>query len=188
MTQIDRDQTPADLTRVAERLERERPTATPLELDHMKLQARTQAMRGARSQAKGSVLKSRVAITAIVALGLFTGGTGTTLALSDSDSGSAAKVQYPSEGGKKGAVLGETQGNGAAPTQGNGAAPKARVLGETQSSGGGAQATRQVVATKADSKLPFTGLAAIPLVVLGLGLIGTGMMLFRSSRRAPTEA
>lgn len=186
MTQIDRDQTPADLTWVAERLERERPTATPLELDHMKLQARTQAMRGARSQAKGSVLKSRVAITAIVALGLFTGGTGTTLALSDSDSGSAAKVQYPSEGGKKGAVLGEAQGNGE--TQGNGAAPNARVLGETQSSGGGAQATRQVVATKADSKLPFTGLAAIPLVVLGLGLIGTGMMLFRSSRRAPTEA
>ncbi len=137
-------------------------------------------MRGARSQAKGSVLKSRVAITAIVALGLFTGGTGTTLALSDSDSGSAAKVQYPGGGGKKGAVLGQTQGSGAA--------PNARVLGETQSSGGGAQATRQVVATKADSKLPFTGLAAIPLVVLGLGLIGTGMMLYRSSRRAPTEA
>ncbi len=38
------------------------------------------------------------------------------------------------------------------------------------------------------SELPFTGLAAVPLIVLGLGLIATGAMLYRSARRAPSEA
>ena len=186
MTQIDRDQTPAELAWVAARLEQERPTASPLELDRMKLQARTQAVRGARSQAKGSVLKSRVAITAILMLGLLTGGTGTTLALSDGNSSNAAQVQYPQEApranqspGGNDRVLGTQQGG-----EGGG-----QVLGTTQSSGAApVQGTKQVSATESDSNLPFTGLAAVPLIVLGLGLILAGTMLYRSARREPAGA
>ena len=198
MTQIDRDQTPAELAWVADRLEQERPTAGPLELDRMKLQARTQAMRGTRSQAKGSVLKSRVAITAILMLGLLTGGTGTTLALSGGGS-NASQVQYPREVQPR-----ETQPQGTQPqetqppetqprdqvlgTQQGGGEGGGQVLGSTQASPDSVQSGQQVAATQGGSNLPFTGLAAVPLIVLGLGLIVTGTMLYRSSRREPSGA
>ncbi len=193
MTKIDRDQTPSDLAWVAERLEQDRPTATPLELDSMKLQARSRAARGARSQAKGSVLKSRVAIAAILMLGLFTGGTGTTLALSG-DSGSAAQVQYSKPGG--GSVLGKQQGpqndspeNGSVlGQQQSGGGDNGRASSATPSSDSPVQRSRQVVATKGGKSLPFTGLAAVPLIVLGLGLIVVGTMLYRNVRREPTGA
>ncbi len=186
MTQNDRDQTPADLAWVAERLERERPIAEPLELDRMKLQARTQARRGARSQAKGSVLKSRVAITAILMLGLVTGGTGTTLAL-DSGTTNAAQRQYgtpnpnPNPGG--GVVAGTQEGT---PRGGGGG----QVAGATQSSGDAVQSSQQVAAAQQGdgSNLPFTGLAAVPLIVLGLALLLVGGMLYRSARRGPSAA
>ena len=187
MTKIDRDRTPADLAWVAERLEQERPTASPLELDRMKLQARAQAVRGARSQAKGSVLKSRVAIAAILMLGLLTGGTGTTLALSGG--GNAAQVQYPPPGG--GQVLGKNEGGGNGPSGGG------QVLGTTQSNPDAVQGSQdavrgsqQVGATQdqVQGDLPFTGLAAVPLIVLGLALVGGGTMLYRSARRQASAA
>ena len=192
MTQNDRDQTTADLAWVAERLDMERPLADSLELDRMKLQARKQAARAARSRPKGSLLKSRVAITAILMLGLVTGGTGTTLALQDGGSSNAAQVQYPREaptgggptgggptgGGPTDRVLGTQQGG-----EGEG-----DVAGTTESSPNPVQGGQQVVAAQSDSNLPFTGLAAVPLIVLGLGLIAAGMMLFRSARREPSGA
>ncbi|MDQ4049531.1 MAG: hypothetical protein M3131_09165 [Actinomycetota bacterium] len=185
MTKIDRDQTPADLVWVAERLEQERPTASPLELDRMKVQARAQAVRGARSQAKGSVLKSRVAIAAILMLGLLTGGTGTTLAL-NGGSGNASQVQYPPPDGQ---VLGKKEGDG------NG--PSGQVLGTSQSNPDAVQGSQdavrgsqQVGATQdqAQGDLPFTGLAAVPLIVLGLALVGGGTMLYRSARQQASAA
>ena len=176
MTTDDRHHETAEFAWVAERLEHERPRATPFELDRMKMRARAQAGRSPRSQQKGSFLKSRVAITAILALGLMTGGTGTTLALSGgSEDGSAAQSQYP--GQRQGDVLGENQGN---PRQGE-------VLGETQSSPSAVQGSGQVAATQGGSSLPFTGLAAVPLILLGLALLGSGLLLLRSTRRAPSE-
>lgn len=193
MTPDDRHQTPADLAWVAERLEHERPRATPLELDRMKVQARAQAFRGARSREKGSFLKSRVAITAILMLGLMTGGTGTTLALSgSSEQGNASQAQYPRQGGS--GTLGGSQAN---PRQGGGGVlgesqesprPRGQVLGQTESSPAAVQGSGQVAATQGGSSLPFTGLAATPLILLGLALLGTGAMLYRSSRRPPSEA
>ena len=187
MTPKDRDQTPADLAWVAERLEQERPTAGPLELDRMKLQVRSQARRGARSQAKGNLLKSRVAITAILMLGLVTGGTGTTLALEGDGQGSAAQVQYPREGG--GNVLGEQRGGGGGENGPGG--ESADVLGATEASpgvGGAVQGSQQVAAADSGDSLPFTGLAAVPLILLGVALLGAGAMLYRSARRAPSAA
>ena len=189
MTPKDRDQTPADLAWVAERLEQERPTAGPLELDRMKLQVRSQARRGARSQAKGNLLKSRVAITAILMLGLVTGGTGTTLALEGDGQGSAAQVQYPREGG--GNVLGEQRGGGGGGGENGPGGGDSDVLGATEQSpgvGGAVQGSQQVAAADSGDSLPFTGLAAVPLILLGVALLGAGAMLYRSARRAPNAA
>ena len=184
MTPKDRDQTPADLAWVAERLEQERPTAGPLELDRMKLQVRSQARRGARSQAKGNLLKSRVAITAILMLGLVTGGTGTTLAL-EGPTGDASQVQYPREAPPRDRVLGTQQGGeGSGDVQGT-----TQSDGTTPSGSGAVQVSQQVAATEgAKSSLPFTGLAAVPLIIVGLGLIMLGMMMYRSARQDPSGA
>ena len=182
MTQNDRDQTPADFAWVVERLESERPLADSLELDRMKLQARKQAARASRSRPKGSLLKSRVAITAILMLGLVTGGTGTTLALSDGSS-NAAQTQYPTQ--PRTEVLGEENSGGDTGDRGG------QVLGTTEASPrspGAVQGSQQVVATDSDSNLPFTGLAAVPLIVLGLGLIALGATLYRSTRRGHSTA
>jgi hypothetical protein len=189
MTKIDRDHLHTDVAWVAERLEQERPTATPLELDRIQLRAQAQAARQGRSQAKGSLLKSRVAITAVLMLGLFTGGTGTTLALSGSsasDEGSAAQAQYPRGGGGNN-VLGQ-QEQGGQGGQGGQANPGGNVLGTTQSSPGAVQGSQQVVATQGGSSLPFTGLAAIPIIILGLALLGAGALMFRSTRQSPSGA
>lgn len=137
-------------------------------------------MRGARSRAKGGFLKSRVAITAILMLGLLTGGTGTTLALSDS-TGDASQVQYPQEAPRGGdRVLGTQQGGNAG----------SDVRGTVQSSDEAAavQGGQQVAATEGGSDLPFTGLAAVPLILVGLGLIVAGTMMYRSARREPSGA
>jgi hypothetical protein len=120
-------------------------------------------------------LKSRVAIVAILVLGLLSGGTGTTLALSGgSEQGSAAKAQYPPRTGQRG-VLGQTEQS----NNGSGAAVRgSEQVAATQSGSGGG----------GGSELPFTGLAALPLVLLGVGLLAAGGMLYRSSRRTPSEA
>ena len=192
MTKIDRDHPHTDVAWVAERLEQERPMATPLELDRMQLRAQAQAARQGRSQAKGSLLKSRVAITAVLMLGLFTGGTGTTLALSGgSEKGSAAQAQYPQGGGNN--VLGQQQEGGPGDEGQPGSSQGGNVLGTTESSPGAVspgavQGGQQVVATQGGSSLPFTGLAAIPIIILGLALLGAGAMMWRGTRQSPSAA
>jgi hypothetical protein len=189
MHKPNQDRTPADLAWVVELLHEERPLASPLELDRIKLRARSQSLRGGRSRRKGSLLKSRLAITSILVLGLFTSGTGATLALSGA-SGSAAKTEYP-------VVTTPTTTPTIAPTTGSGPGPE--VLGTTETSGPArpagksgkpapvtapAQATRQVAAVQGKRSLPFTGLAAIPILLAGLGMLGGGLLLHRSARRS----
>jgi hypothetical protein len=184
MGHVERDRIPSDLVWVAERLEQERPEATPLELDQIKLRVKTRAGRSSRSRLKGNPLKSRLAITAILVLGLVFSSGGATLALSGSSgSGSAAGVQYPNsvpptKTQGETPVLGEEQGGG-----------NEAVLGAEQGSSPGstAQATRQVAATESKNELPFTGLAALPLIVLGLAMLGGGGVLYRSARCERTE-
>ena len=147
-------------------------------------------------------MKSRMAITSMLVLGVLAGGTGTGLAVSGvSDSGSAGKAQYPpgaqaledNQGGG-----GQSPGGGEGPG-GGGESPD--VLGKeeaddtdvagTRESGGqggggqsGVQATRQV-SVQEDGNLPFTGLAAIPLILIGVGLLAAGVGLHR---RLPESA
>ena len=70
------DQLPPDLADIAAQLRAERPTATPLELDRIKLQAKSQRARGAGTlfpRMKGTPMRSR-AVTLILTV-LLIGGT-----------------------------------------------------------------------------------------------------------------
>jgi hypothetical protein len=120
-------------------------------------------------------LNSRVAITALLVAGLFLANTTTGLALSGiSGSGNAGSAQYP---------LGATgeQPTGEQPTGEQPTGEQPTPIGESNANGvQPVQATRQ--AEGAGNELPFTGLAAIPLLLLGSGMAVAGFVL-RSRRR-----
>lgn len=115
-------------------------------------------------------MKTRIAMIAMLVTGMFATTTGAGLAVSGlGTSGSAAELQYK---------------NAEKPTQPR----KTRVLGERTvnrpSRPTAVQPARQVelgadAPSVAGDELPFTGFAAIPVVVLGLGLIGGGVALRR---------
>jgi hypothetical protein len=85
-----------ELEELARLLRDERPEATGLELDRIKRRAITRASAGHHAWApkKGLFMKPRIAVAVVLAIGLLTSGTGATLAVI-SESGSAARVQYP---------------------------------------------------------------------------------------------
>jgi hypothetical protein len=86
---------PDDLRAMAERLRRERPRATPLELDQLKLRAMNQASRGS-IQPRGTFMRSRLAT--LLCVGLFSIGAGGTFAVANhdggGDQGSGGKTEY----------------------------------------------------------------------------------------------
>ena len=149
------DLTP-DLEAVAARLRDERPEASGLELDRMKRRAMTRgsAGRSAWTPKKGFFMKPRIAVAFVLAIGLLTSGTGATLAVI-SESGSAAKVQYPDLKPKE--------------------TIKPEVLGSDKpSSSGSSVQEEQQVASGGGGELPFTGFLAIPLLIAGVVLLVTG--------------
>jgi hypothetical protein len=180
MDDPNRDRTPADLVRIAERLRQERPVATPLELDRIKLRARHRAERSGTSfyaTQKGKLMKSRLALMLMIALGLMMSTTGATLAITGSSgSGSAAENQYdtvqPIQDDKP-------SQNNIAP-QGEDE-PDAETLGDTET-GDTAPAAEQVeVADDDGGSLPFTGFLAIPLLIGGVALVSAGAVLRRKA-------
>lgn len=163
MRNPDLNRCPPDLVETMEFLERERPVATPLELDQMKTRIIARAQGTRRSGRKGSLLKTRFAITMMLVLGILLSCTGAGLAVSGSSgSGNAGAAQYtkPTTEGNNGNVLGSEEQPAAT------------------------QEANQVAATTSSGSLPFTGLAAIPILVFGVGLLGTGLVVRRSARRA----
>ena len=173
---------PADLAEVAEQLRAERPELDPLELDHVKVLARRRAGSAARtSRKKGTFMRSRIAITAILALGILMSGAGATLAVS-SLTGSAATHQYghQDQGGQQG---GQSLGGVGGANEGSGGQPLSGVAGQEEGSGAGGtggsgdvQAARQA---SGERSLPFTGFAAIPVLLSGLALLVAGFVLRR---------
>jgi hypothetical protein len=184
--------TPDELLHVAERLRRDRPQATALELDQMKQRVRTRmsaaSAAGARSR-KGTPMKSRITMTALLVCGMLMSGTGATLAVSgNSGSGSAAEAQYPpptvvntpgttpplgsvDQGDEQGA-----EEEGTTPPANEGTGPDEDV----------AQVPRQVVlgAETGSDALPFTGFAAIPILLIGVAMLGAGLVVRRRSHGA----
>jgi hypothetical protein len=150
----------------------ERPQISELELDRIKQRVR----RRARTPRKGQFMRSRLAILLTLVMGLMLSTTGAGLALQgQGPSNDAAMSQYNSGG-----VGGEEDENPDRPDRG--------VLGEeddnppSENGGGTApeeQETRQVEAGSDGGELPFTGFAAIPILLVGIALLGTGLVLRR---------
>ena len=121
-------------------------------------------------------MRSRIAVVAILALGVLMSGAGATLAVDGLTSdGSAGRAQYPptfppnnpNPGGPT-VVAGQEEDSGTIDDE---------VAGEEEQGGGGSQGADQEGA--GDDKLAFTGFAAIPVLLGGLGLLATGLALRR---------
>lgn len=168
MNDQNRDRTPADLVKIAQRVRDERPVATPLELDRIKLRARNQAQRSGTSSyasQKGKLMKSRLALTAMIAVGLMMGTTGATLAISGSSgSGSAATNQYER-------ILPESDDR----------EPTAATLGDAGAGNPPAEQVQVAESSDDGGSLPFTGFLAIPLLIGGVALLTTGAVLRRKT-------
>ena len=169
----------AEFGPVIDRLGAERPTASALELDAIKGRVHTRVARTARRSGRTTeFMRSRLAILAMLVLGLVMSTGGASLAISGfaGPTGNAAETQY---GGKDDDdVLGEEEDNG--PAGGGQETPAGGTEGET--SGNGVQPTRQVEAGAqggGSEELPFTGFAAIPILLGGVALLTTGLVLRR---------
>ena len=178
MDYSNRHRSPADSEETTERLLRaERATATSLDLDRIKLQAIRQAERPRPSfyaRQKGMLMKSRLALTMVIAAGFMLSTTGATLAITgNSGSGSAAQSQYqnihPIDTGN------ENEGNDA---------PVVLGTEDTADSAPQAPAAEQVAVVSDSDSLPFTGFVAIPLLLIGIALLSLGAVLRRKAGRA----
>lgn len=153
---------------------------TALELDAAKVRVLKSAQKqsGMFARRKGSFMKSRVALVAVLALGVFMSGTGATLAVSGfADSGSASSAQYPQEQDGKNRPHQLVEGVSASGGDSNAPAPKpAEARVETQ-------AVEQVAVTGSSSSLPFTGFLAVPVLIVGLGLLAAGVAMRVRGRR-----
>lgn len=164
------------------RLEAERPTASDLELGLIKQRVRGRVAPSARRSRRTEFMRSRLAIIAMLVFGMVLSTGGGALAVSGftSQSGSAAEQQYGSrdDEGDQG-VLGEDESGGPAGAQENGGAPAGAEEGT--------QPARQVEAGAQGTggeELPFTGFAAIPILLGGIALLSAGLVL---RRRSSTE-
>ncbi|HEX8855957.1 MAG TPA: hypothetical protein VF752_10185 [Thermoleophilaceae bacterium] len=182
MTSRNEEHVPADLLHVAERLRKDRPQPTALELDQIKLRARSQAARRAPSlfsRQKGFLMKSRLALTSVLVIGLLMSMTGAGLAVSGiASSGSAGVAQYGAPapttpttptGGGGGEVLGNQE-----------TSPTSTSSPTTEA--GAVSPARQVSAEQAGG-LPFTGYLAIPLLIVGIAMLATGLIVRRRTAR-----
>jgi hypothetical protein len=171
----------AGLARIAHRLRAERPELTAIELDEVGRRVRARAAAPpARRRTRSSFMKSRLAILGMLVAGMLFSTTGAGLAISGlTTSNSASVAQYGGDQGDngqgpQGGVKGDTgsgTGGGGNPSGGNGSGlqPTQQVeVGATGATGGG--------------QLPFTGYAAIPVLLGGIALLSTGLIIRRRAR------
>jgi hypothetical protein len=166
-------------------LKDERPQATELELDEIKQRVRRRAADPSRRRTQP--MKSRIAILGLLVSGMLFSTAGAGLAvsgISSNDNASVAEYGTPTpsptpEGvtapaSEEGGVLPAEETNNAPE---GGVAPAEEENQPTQAT----QPTRQVEATT-ESQLPFTGFAAIPVMLGGIALLTGGLVLRRRTR------
>ena len=121
-------------------------------------------------------MKSRLVVLTMLVLGMLLSTAGAGLAVS-SVTGNAAQDQYkapPAPTGGGGVLGDQDSGAGEQPSEDNGSpAPSG---GEE---GADVQPSRQVEAGASENKLPFTGFAAIPILIGGIVLLSAGLVLRR---------
>ena len=169
-----------DLQPVIDQLRAHRPEATALELDAVKQRVRSRLTAPARRRTRRSeLMKSRLVILSMLVLGMLLSTTGAGLAVSSFKSDNASITQYakPTPGGG-GGVLGDQDSGGAVtPAENNGGGNSPSGGGTSPSSG--VQPSRQVQAGADTGSLPFTGFAAIPVLLGGIALLSAGLVLRR---------
>jgi hypothetical protein len=167
----------AELGSVISRLEAERPTASELELGLIRQRVRERVAPSARRSRRTEFMRSRLAIIAMLVFGglLSTGGGALAVSGFASQQDNAAQGQYGGVQGEEDqgdqGTLGEEDSGGGAPSGGsedNGTQPARQVEAGAQGTGG-------------EEQLPFTGFAAIPILLGGVALLTTGLVLRRRS-------
>lgn len=113
----------------------------------------------------------KLAITTMVVLGLVLSSTGVGLA-----AGGLSSSAVPSGSGSAGVGLDPDSDAGDAGDSGDGGADGDTGLADD----GAADDAAASVQAADDDELPFTGLAAIPLVLAGAALLGGGLVLRRT--------
>jgi hypothetical protein len=166
-----------DLQPVIDQLRANRPEATALELDAAKQRVQARVANPARRRTRrAELMKSRLVILTMLVLGILLSTTGAGLAVSGI-SGNAAQDQYG-----KTPTSSPTGGSGVLGDQdtGNGTSPDTENSGPAGGGGSpGVQPTRQVEAGADNNSLPFTGFAAIPVLLGGIALLSAGLVLRR---------
>jgi hypothetical protein len=177
MKQFRKNDLPPELGLVARRLEQSRPA---LDEDSASRMVNRIVRRHAQET---TTLRTRIAIIAMLVLGFAFSGSAVGLAISGSSpSQTAAQSQYGAPGGS--GVLGETVTGG----EGSGGTNPSEESTPDTSTGVAddtTEAARQQTVESGDtspSSLPFTGFAAIPVLLIGLALLGGGFMLRRKTR------
>jgi hypothetical protein len=186
---------PEDLARLAEELREQRPGLTALELEELRL--RVQRRTGRRSTRKGSLMRSRLAIVLMIVFGAFLTIGGAGLAVSGtSGSGSAAIAQYGDDDDDKGDDDDDNGDDDDDDDSGDdddatgddddtilsdvGSDPGdeqevARAREEQAPQQQAVQPTRQAQ-SEGLRQLPFTGYAAIPILLIGISLLVAGVL------------
>jgi hypothetical protein len=182
-----------DLQPVIDQLRANRPEATALELDAIKQRVRARSSQPARRRTtrRAQLMKSRLVILTMLVLGMLLSTAGAGLAVSGLSGHKNASIAVygtptptatttppktsPPGGGN---VLGDQDsGTNVLPedqTGGGGTSPS------TTSPGKAAQPARQVEAgANTGASLPFTGFAAIPVLLGGIVLLSAGLVLRR---------
>ncbi len=181
----------------------ERPEASELELDRIKQRVRMRAVRNSR---KGQFMRSRLAMLSTLVVGILLSTTGAGLAISGISSGNDAGCgQYGCQPPKdtppqtvaptppstpptntpgtppSGSPLGQNDQSTTSPdSNSNQGQPQSNAQpNQVAQPSQVAQPVRQVEAGASGSQLPFTGFAAIPVLLIGAALLTTGLVLRR---------
>ena len=159
-----------ELAAVAGLLRAERSEMTAHELDELRLRVRGRTTPAARPMTrKAQFMKSRLALVSMLTVGLLMSLSGVGFAVSAiTDDNSAAVSQYGTTGDTN--VLGE-QETGEGDTPG--------VAGVNEEDGPAVAGVQAQGATAKDDSLPFTGFAAIPLLLGGIALLAGGAVMRR---------
>src|SRR3954471_2388291 len=191
---------------VIRRLEDGRPQASAQELDEIKQRVRRRAAEPSR---RSQSMKSRLAILGMLITGLFLSTAGVGLALSGGSTNNASVAQYGTVTPQCTPTSGTTQPTdtsggmtqpattqqpceegGVLPAEAQSTPkPKPSSTPKPTTEGGvlpaeatEAQPERQQAAGAQTSQLPFTGFAAIPVLLGGLILLTGGLLLRRRTR------